>query len=86
MACHGPGGNSAMPEIPAMAGMPAQSIDTALYQFLEGNRKNPSMSPFAPNLSNGDMNNLAVYFASEKCARAGHQTKPENVEAGPRLG
>lgn len=85
VACHGPGGNSAMPEIQALAGMPAQSIATALYQFHEGNRKNPTMSPFAANLSNGDMNNLAAYFASEKRAPAGHQTKPENVEAGPRL-
>ena len=84
-ACHGPDGNSTNPAIPSIAGHPAQSISTQLYQFREGNRKDPQMSPMAANLSNADMNDLAAYFASVKAAPSGHRTAPANAAAGPEL-
>lgn len=84
-SCHGPAGNSENPEIPALAGQPAQALSTALYQFREGNRKNPMMSPFAVNLSNADMNNLAAYFSSQKRAPSSHVTSAEALAQGPDL-
>lgn len=85
VACHGAGGNSADPAIPALAGQPAQMIATQLYQFREGNRKDPQMSPMAANLSNADMNDLAVYFSAVRRDAPQHRTSPENAAAGPAL-
>src|SRR5882762_11439167 len=67
-ACHGPAGNSVNPAVPSIAGQPAQFVSTELFLFREGNRKDPQMSPIAAGLSNGDLNDLAEYFAAEKLA------------------
>jgi cytochrome c553 len=85
VACHGVGGNSANPQVPSLAGQPAQMIATQLYQFREGNRKNEQMSPIAANLSNAEMNDLAAYFASLEAAAPKHRTSAQNAELGPRL-
>jgi cytochrome c553 len=85
VACHGPGGNSTNPAVPALAGQPAQMIATQLYQFREGNRKDPQMSPMAANLSNTDMNDLAAYFSGIQRDPAQHKASPENAAAGPQL-
>lgn len=85
VACHGEGGNSAIPQIPSLAGQPAQAIATQLYQFREGNRKNEQMSPMAANLSNADMNDLAAYFSTVQQAAPQHRTAPDNAAAGVQL-
>lgn len=85
VACHGEGGNSGNPQIPSLAGQPAQMIATQLYQFREGNRKNEQMSPMAANLSNAEMNDLAAYFASLEPASPKHRTSAQNAELGPQL-
>jgi cytochrome c553 len=84
-ACHGPQGNSTNPAVPSIAAQPAQSITLQLYQFREGNRKDPQMTPMAANLSNADMNELAAYFSKQKAAAPPHKTSPENAAAGPKL-
>ena len=83
--CHGEGGNSTNPQIPALASQPAQMIATQLYQFREGNRKNEQMSPMAANLSNAEMNDLAAYFSGVPREPPAHRTKPENAAAAPEL-
>lgn len=85
VACHGEGGNSTNPEIPSLAGQPAQMIATQLYQFREGNRKNEQMSPMAANLGNSEMNDLAAYFSSVKPAPPKHRSAPESAALGPTL-
>ena len=84
-ACHGPEGNSVIPANPSLAGQPGQMISTQLYQFREGNRKDPQMSPMAEKLSNKEMNELAAYFSKQKPAAPTHQTSPENAAEGPKL-
>lgn len=84
-ACHGPEGNSIIPANPSLAGQPAQAISTQLYQFREGNRKDPQMSPMAANLNNKEMNELAAYFSKQKATAPTHKTSPENAAAGPKL-
>src|SRR5262249_39282277 len=84
-ACHGDGGNSTNPAVPSLSRQPAQFISTSLFMFREGNRKDDQMSPMAAKLSNADMNELAAYFSKLPAAAPKHQTKPENVEAGPAL-
>ena len=83
--CHGLGGNSTIPTNPSLAGHPAQAIAMQLYQFREGNRKDPQMSPMAANLSNKEMNELAEYFSKQKATPSAHKTAPENAAAGPKL-
>jgi cytochrome c553 len=84
-ACHGADGNSVIPANPSLAAQPEQAISTQLYQFREGNRKDPQMSPMAEKLSNKEMNELAAYFSKQKAAAPTHKTSPENAAEGPKL-
>lgn len=84
-ACHGPEGNSVIPANPSIAAQPEQSISIQLFQFREGNRKDPQMSPIAANLSNKEMNELAAYFSKQKASAPSHKASPENAAAGPKL-
>ena len=85
VACHGPGGNSANPAVPTLAGQPQQFIVTQLFMFREGKRKDAQMSPFAANLSNADLNDLAAYFSAQPHAPPAHVTTPEKIAAGRRI-
>ena len=85
IACHGPAGNSANPVIPTLAGQPQQFIVTQLFMFREGKRKDAQMSPFAANLSNADLNDLAAYFSSQPHAPPSHTTAPDRAAAGRRI-
>jgi len=76
VACHGAMGNSTNPVMPSLAGQPAQFIAMELFQFREGNRKDPQMTPMAANLSNGDMNDLAAYFSAQKLEPPVHRSAP----------
>jgi cytochrome c553 len=84
-ACHGPGGNSINPAVPSIAGQPAQFITMQLFQYREGNRKDPLMTPLAAGISNGDMNDLAAYFAMQKVASPAHTSDPAKGAAAQRL-
>jgi cytochrome c553 len=85
VACHGESGNSTNPAVPSIAQQPAQFISTSLFMFREGNRKDAQMTPMAANLSNAEMNELAAYFEKQKAVAPKHQSKPENLAAGPGL-
>jgi len=82
-ACHGPEGNSANPLMPTLAGQPAQFISIELFQFREGNRKDPQMTPMAATLTNADMNDLAAYFSAQMPEPTTHKTDPANAAAAP---
>jgi cytochrome c553 len=84
-ACHGPEGNSANPVMPTLAGQPAQFISIELFQFREGNRKDPQMTPMAANLTNADMNDLAAYFSAQQPRPPSHKTDPANAATAPKL-
>ncbi len=65
-ACHGPGGNSANPEWPRLAGQHAPYVYGQLQAFKSGARKNPLMSAQAAALSEQDMKDLGAFFAAQK--------------------
>jgi cytochrome c553 len=85
VACHGPGGNSAIPAVPALAGQPQQFIVTQLFMFREGKRKDAQMAPFAAKLSNADLNDLAAYFSAQPPAPPSRASTPEIAAAGRRI-
>ena len=63
--CHGPDGNSMVPQFPKIAGQGEKYIIKQLQDFKAGNRVNPTMAPFAAGLSEQDMADLAAWFASQ---------------------
>jgi cytochrome c553 len=81
-ACHGRDGNSVNPTTPSIAGQPPLYTFLQLIQFREKRRKDPQMSPFAANLSDRDMQDLAAYYAAQKPAARRHPTDARKVAAG----
>ena len=65
-ACHGPGGNSAVPQFPILAGQTARYLYLQIKDFKEGRRKEPTMDPFVAPLSREDMLDLSAYFAAQR--------------------
>jgi cytochrome c553 len=69
-ACHAADGNSVLPANPSLAAQQPEYILKQLLAFKPRNgkaeRPSPVMSGMVANLSNEDMSNLAVYFASQK--------------------
>lgn len=65
VACHGPGGNSANPEWPKLAGQNAAYTFEQLQNFKSGVRKNALMAGQAAALSEQDMRDLAAYYAAQ---------------------
>ncbi|TXH05715.1 MAG: cytochrome c4 [Nevskiaceae bacterium] len=65
-ACHGPTGNGSAPNFPKLAGQSSKYIYEQLTAFKSGARVNPVMSGQAAALSDQDMKDLAVHFASLK--------------------
>lgn len=65
-ACHGPGGNSASPEFPKLAGQHYDYLVKSLNDYKSGARKNPIMAPQAANLSKRDISDLAAYYSRQR--------------------
>jgi cytochrome c553 len=66
MGCHGPAGNSAMPNMfPKLAGLEEAYIDEQLKAFKSGERQNATMQPMSSSLSEADIANLSAYLASK---------------------
>ena len=70
LACHGPSGNSIVPQFPSLAGQRADYLYHRLVAFKAANPKDPSyasspMPALVQNLSDQDMRNIAVYFAAQ---------------------
>ena len=82
-ACHGPDGNSAMPDWPSIAGQHTSYLVTQLKAFKSGERQNALMSPMAIGLSEQDMLDLAAYFNAQ--APAAREADPAQVEHGRRI-
>lgn len=65
-ACHGEDGRGTEPNFPVLAGQYADYLAHALRQYRSGERNNALMSPFAAELSDADIADLAAYYASMK--------------------
>ncbi|TCG04843.1 cytochrome C [Paraburkholderia steynii] len=84
VACHGPMGNSTDPQYPVLAGQTSRYMYLELKDFKQGRRGDPRMSPMAANLSTGDMQDLADYFASQKPAPIAFKADGAAVAAGQK--
>jgi cytochrome c553 len=67
--CHGVNGNSTDPRFPMLASQRVEYLQKALLGYQAQTRKSNEMHAMAGGLSEGDIDNLAAYYAHEK-ARA----------------
>lgn len=89
-ACHGPDGNSPTDMYPKIAGQHAGYLYKQLKEFKQGaasggkeGRSNPVMAGMVAPLSDQDMKDLAVYFASQTMKSG--STPEDVVAAGEQL-
>ena len=72
--CHGiPGWRTAFPEVyrvPKLSGQTAQYIVAALKQYKSGDRGHPTMKAIAGSLTDGDMADVAAYYAQSPLTTA----------------
>jgi len=71
--------------MPSISGQPRQFIATQLFQFREGRRQNPQMSPMAADLTNPELNELAAYFSAQKPDPPTHRGDPQKAERAKQL-
>jgi cytochrome c553 len=84
-ACHGPDGNATIPGTPSLAGQPVFFTHWQLIKYKDGRRKDPQMAPFAANLSDADMADLAAFYQAQTPRRRPAATDPARVAEGKRL-
>jgi cytochrome c553 len=82
VACHGPGGISADPAFPILAGQTARYTYLQLKDFKEGRRTEPLMQPFVATLTREDMFDLAAFFAAQKPRPNAFKADPARVARG----
>lgn len=83
--CHGADGNATMPGTPSLAGQPAFFTHWQLIKYRDGRRQDPQMSPFARDLTDADMADLAAFYAAQSPRGRGSTVDPAKVAAGRPL-
>jgi len=63
LACHGEKGVSENPEVPSLAGMPADFTLIQLFLFRQGTRKIEIMNDLAKDMTDDDLRKFSEYFA-----------------------
>src|SRR4051794_40364734 len=63
LSCHGEQGISENPEVPSLAGMPADFTLIQLFLFRQGTRKIEIMNDIAKDLTDDDLRKLSEYFS-----------------------
>ena len=79
--CHGPEGHSQVPDNPILAAQHADYLVNALRAYVGGERNYGIMKTLAGRLSDGDMQDIAAYYAAQSPIRS--QAKaPGNAARG----
>ncbi len=82
-SCHGPDGNSTNPRAPSLAGQVRFYIHWQLILFRDKWRVDPEMSPFAANLTEAQMADLAAYYTEQApLTPPGVSSDPAKIAAG----
>jgi cytochrome c553 len=68
--CHGETGVSKMPGTPSLVGLDPKYLAAAMKAYKGGQRKSDIMKPMAAAVSDADVDNITLYFALQKAARA----------------
>jgi cytochrome c553 len=81
-ACHGPGGRSAVPQFPILAGQTSRYLYLQLRDFQEGRRVNELMTPMVAGLTRDEMREISDYFSKQKPPVQTFKTDPEKARLG----
>jgi cytochrome c553 len=68
--CHGEGGISKTPGMPSLVGLDPKYLAAAMNAYKSGQRKHDMMKSLLAALGEADLNNIALYYALQKPARA----------------
>ncbi len=79
-ACHGAGGNSAVPSFPKLAGQNVRYLVKQMEDIKSGLRPVPTMAGQLDNMSQEDLENIAAYFAQQTGSVG--QTDPALLQRG----
>ena len=80
-ACHGENGISKKPGIPSLAGLAQQYLVAAMKSYVAGQRKHAVMKALLADVSDSQLNDIALFYARQVPARA--ETSPVgDVNAG----
>ncbi|MFA5081164.1 MAG: c-type cytochrome [Hydrogenophilaceae bacterium] len=83
-ACHGPDGNSPVPNFPKLAGQHAEYLLHEIREYQEHHRESDLMQPVVQGLGEADMADLAVFLAAQKPA-PGNVTAPSLLALGKKV-
>jgi cytochrome c553 len=84
-ACHGPNGNSQVPQFPSLAGQPRVFVENQLVLIREGMRDVPAMKDVMTGMSDETIVALANYFTEQKPAPSKATVRQESIRAGAEL-
>jgi cytochrome c553 len=87
--CHGRTGNSVSPNFPNLAGQQEAYLAAQLHEFKGHSREDPAgfeyMWGLSHNLTDKQIQELAVHFAAQKLERMEVEGKPERIAAGKAI-
>lgn len=83
-ACHGPDGNSVIPNVPKLAGQGKEYLLREMKDFKEARRHSDVMAAILAPLSDADMETAADFYAGQKPS-PGVVTRPELLPLGKRV-
>lgn len=84
VGCHGPAGNSLIPQNPKLAGQHAEYVAKQLADFKTPQRNNPIMAGIAAPLSNEDIKNVAAYL-DKQAPQPGEAKNKNTIELGKKI-
>lgn len=84
VSCHGDAGNSTIALNPKLAAQHEAYIVKQLTNFKSGERNNPIMGPYAKQLSDDEIHNLAAYLNGQNL-KPGAAKNKDTVEAGKKI-
>ena len=68
--CHGENGVSSTPGMPSLVSLDPKYFAAAMNAYKKGTRKNDMMKPLAAAVAEGEIANLALFYATQKPAQA----------------
>src|SRR3954454_8542867 len=81
LSCHGENGISETPEVPSLAGMPADFTLIQLFLFRQGTRKVEIMNDLAKDMTDDDLRKFSEYFAKLAPPKASRDAADPQVAA-----
>lgn len=82
-ACHGPDGNSAVPNFPKLAGLGEKYLLKQLTDIRDGRRPIASMVGQVDNMSDEQLADIAAYYAAQ--TRTSEQANPDMIKLGEQI-